>query len=70
MQQIDGLTLYSNSITINPILGSNASLSITSNNVDAINNSLSIYDTAQTTQTLSLNLNNISLSDFDSPKIT
>ena len=70
MQQIDGLTLYSNPITINPILGSNASLSITSNNVDAINNSLSIYDTAQTTQTLSLNLNNISLSDFDSPKIT
>ncbi|MBQ5492663.1 MAG: hypothetical protein IIT78_02150, partial [Mycoplasmataceae bacterium] len=66
---IDDLTLYSNTITINPVIANEASITITSNDA-SLSNTLNIYNSTNATQTLLLNLNNLDLNDLKDVNIT
>ncbi|MBQ5543518.1 MAG: hypothetical protein IIT97_01095, partial [Mycoplasmataceae bacterium] len=67
---IDNLTLYSNSITINPVVSNQASITITSSNKSAVGNTLNIYNSNNATLSLTLNLNNLDLSSLKDVNIT
>ena len=64
IEEVNNLTLTSNSITIIPILTNEIKASITSNNNKAVNNSLNIYNQSQQSQTLTLSFSNLNINDL------
>ena len=70
VETINDLVLYSNPITINPVLSNQASITITSSNENVVGNTLNIYNSNNATLTLTLNLNDLDLSNLKDEKIT